>query len=289
MYSAYFGLRENPFNLSPDPRYFFSSRQHREAIDHLIYGVESRKGFILITGNVGTGKTTICRSFLASRDDATETALIFNSFLSETELLESLAQEFGLDVSPLGRDRSRKIYIDAINAFLLDNYSRGKNAVLIIDEAQNLPHGVLEQIRMLSNLETEREKLIQIVLMGQPELRERLLLPSLKQLNERITVRYHLEPLDLQSVKAYIEHRLTVGGGPGPIRFTPYAYRLIKAYSQGVPRRINALCDRCLLIAYTKDVATVNRRIVKEAIDDLGPHYGRKRKPFLPFLEWVGK
>ena len=168
MYSAYFSLRENPFNLTPDPRYFFLSPHHQEALNHLLYGIHGKKGFILITGNVGTGKTTLCRSFLANLDQKVATALVFNSFLSEMELLETIVQEFGLSLTD--SERSRKRYIDVLNEFLLDNFSKGKNAVLLIDEGQNLSRGVLEQIRVLSNLETEREKLLQIVLIGQSEL-----------------------------------------------------------------------------------------------------------------------
>ncbi|HOU77898.1 MAG TPA: AAA family ATPase [Syntrophales bacterium] len=285
MYAAYYGLKENPFNLSPDPRYFFPGHRHQEALNHLVYGVREKKGFILLTGDVGTGKTTVCRSFLAGLDDTTTTALIFNSFLSEMELLETLAQEFGFEVSLNGGEKTRKRYLDALNDFLLRNFIAGRNTVLLIDEAQNLSHGVLEQIRMLSNLETEREKLIQIVLIGQPELRDLLLLPVLRQLNERITVRYHLESLDLNHVRAYIEHRLSVGGGRGRIKFTPFAYRLIHAYSQGVPRRINAICDRCLLIAYARDGFAVDGKTVKDAIKDMGPHYRRPKRRFFKFLD----
>jgi len=285
MYAAYYGLKENPFNLSPDPRYFFPGHRHQEALNHLTYGVREKKGFIMVTGDVGTGKTTVCRSFLAGLDDRTTTALIFNSFLSGMELLETLAQEFGFEVHLNGGEKTRKRYLDALNDFLLRNFAAGRNTVLLIDEAQNLSHGVLEQIRMLSNLETEREKLIQIVLIGQPELRDLLLLPVLRQLNERITVRYHLESLDLNQVKAYIEHRLAVGGGRGRIIFTPFAYRLIHSYSRGVPRRINAICDRCLLIAYTRDGFTIDGKTVKDAIKDMGPHYRRPKRRFFKFLD----
>jgi general secretion pathway protein A len=283
MYEAYFGFNENPFNLSPDPRFFFLSPYHQEALDHLGYGILEKKGFIMITGGVGTGKTTLCRSFLNGLDEKVETAMIFNSFLSELELLETITEEFGI-----AKKRTRKTlkyYIDALNVFLLENFSAGKYAVLLVDEAQNLSHGVLEQIRMLSNLETEREKLIQIVLIGQPELRDLLCLPSLQQLNERITVRYHLPALDRHHIGPYIDHRLSVAGGQGRIRFTPPAYRLIHDYSEGVPRRINAICDRCLLIAYTKDLFLVDRRTVKDAMKDMGPHYIMPKRRFFKFLD----
>lgn len=283
MYAEYFSLRENPFNLTPDPRYFFLSPHHQEALNHLLYGIHGKKGFILITGNVGTGKTTLCRSFLASLDEKVETALIFNSFLSEIELLETLVQEFGLSLSD--SERSRKRYIDVLNEFLLDNFSKGKNAVLLIDEGQNLSRGVLEQIRILSNLETEREKLLQIVLIGQPELQETLAMPSLRQLNERIVVRYHLPSLDRINVIAYVNHRLAVAGNNGRISFTPYAYRLIYHFSQGIPRRINAICDRCLLLAYTKDSFVIDRKTVKYAMEDLKINYRIPKNRIFKFLD----
>jgi general secretion pathway protein A len=249
MYAAYFGLKENPFKLAPQPRYLFLSEYHRDALNCLIYGIEEKKGFILVTGGIGTGKTTICRSLLASLGDSVETALIFNTAVSELDLLETMMTEYGISVP--GGERSKKIYVDALNEFLLAKFAAGKNVVLLIDEAQNLSHGVLEQVRMLSNLETEREKLIQIILIGQPELNNTLLLPALRQLNERITVRHDLKPLTPGDVKSYIEYRLQVAGGPGSIRFTSGAFGLIYSFTEGIPRRINAVCDRALLIAYT--------------------------------------
>lgn len=181
MYAAYFGLNENPFNLSPEPGYLFLSEQHRDALNCLLYGIVEKKGFILISGDIGTGKTTICRSILAALHESVETALIFNTAVSDIELLETIIREFGITI--VCENRTRKVYVDALNEFLLAGFAQGKNAVLLIDEAQNLSHGVLEQIRMLSNLETEREKLLQIVLIGQPELKATLTLPALRQLN----------------------------------------------------------------------------------------------------------
>jgi len=181
MYTSFFGFKENPFSLTPDPRYLFLSRYHKEALDHLLYGISERKGFIAITGGIGTGKTTLCRAFLTHLDASTKSALIFNSFISDSELLKTINQEFGIHMTP-GAE-SKKDHIDALNGFLLENFSQGGNAVLLIDEAQNLSHSVLEHIRMLSNLETEKEKLLQIVLVGQPELKDVLLSPSLKQMS----------------------------------------------------------------------------------------------------------
>ena len=224
MYEAYFGLKENPFTLSPDPRYLYLSPQHREALNCLIYGIGEKKGFMVVTGGIGTGKTTLCRALLAGLDGSTASALIFNPALSDIELLKTINQEFGIRM--VGRG-TKKRYLDGLNAFLMRNFAAGKNAVLMIDEAQNLSHSVLEQIRMLSNLETVREKLIQIILLGQPELRRLLALPSLRQLNERITVRYDLKPLAREDVRRYIEHRLVTAGGETNGVFTAGSYALI--------------------------------------------------------------
>lgn len=203
-----------------------------------------------------------------------ETALIFNTAVSEMELLETIASEFGIYTGQ--STASKKTYIDALNRFLLKTYVHGKYAVLLIDEAQNLTHAVLEQIRMLSNLETDGEKLLQTILIGQPELRTMLALPALRQLNERITVRCHLSPLDQDDVTGYIDHRLRVAGGPGRIRFTQKAYDQIYHFSEGIPRRINALCDRILLIAYTKGMYVINHRLVRNAAEDIGNDYFQK-------------
>ncbi len=267
MYTSFFGFKENPFNLTPDPRYLFLSGYHKEALDHLLYGINEKKGFIAITGGIGTGKTTLCRAFLSHLDPAIKSALIFNSFISDEELLKAVNQEFGIEMDP-GAE-SKKDYIDALNHFLLENYSMGGNAVLLIDEAQNLSHSVLEQIRMLSNLETEKEKLIQIILVGQPELRELLVAPSLRQLDERITVRYDLQPLDAKDIKGYVEHRLVVAGSRGDVKFTKGALKKVFSYSRGNPRRINAVCDRGLLIAYAKEKHTVSERIITKAIEEV--------------------
>jgi len=267
MYTSYFGFEENPFNLTPDPRYLFLSTYHKEALDHLLYGINDRKGFIAITGGIGTGKTTLSRALLGQLDESVKTALIFNSFVSDTELLQMANQEFGIKVDP--KNKTKKGYIDKLNQFLLTTFTAGGNAVLLIDEAQNLSPPVLEQIRMLSNLETEKEKLIQIVLLGQSELKEMLAHPSLKQLDERIMVRYELKPLDQKDVLGYVEHRLVVAGGKGNVSFTGSALAEIYRYSQGNPRRINALCDRSLLVAYAKDEFSVSKETVRKAIEDM--------------------
>ncbi|MBW2331838.1 MAG: AAA family ATPase, partial [Deltaproteobacteria bacterium] len=290
--TSYFGFKENPFSLTPDPNYLYLSPHHKEAFDHLLYGINERKGFIVITGGIGTGKTTLCRALLGALDSSIKTALIFNACISDMELLRTINQEFGVGEKVPGQ--SKKDHIDSLNQFLLDTFSRGGNAVLLIDEAQNLSHTVLEQIRMLSNLETEKEKLVQIVLVGQSELRELLTAPSLKQLDERIMVRYDLKPLDKKDVQGYVEHRLVVAGGKGNVRFTKGALEAIYAYSQGNPRRINGVCDRALLIAYSKDEFTISKKTVQKAIEDIrgnvtiepGPRRSRaqKRVSWLPVV-----
>ncbi|MDD5531330.1 MAG: AAA family ATPase [Syntrophales bacterium] len=273
MYTAYHGLRENPFNLTPDYRYFFFSSRHREALNHLLYGIHERKGFIVLTGGIGTGKTTICRALLASLEDSVDTALVFNSFLSDMELLGAVLHELGAKLEMPG---GKKAHIDRLNKFLLDNFSAGRNTVLVIDEAQNLSYSALEQIRMLSNLETEREKLIQIVLIGQPELEDILASPSLKQLNDRITVRFALNALSRDECREYISHRLNAAGG-GSIRFSGMAHRVIYRASRGNPRHINAICDRALLVAYVKNRSLVDGKTVRNALVDLRGVPARRR------------
>lgn len=290
MYTLQFDLKENPFNLTPDPRYLFLSQQHMGALDHLIYGIAERKGFIVITGGIGTGKTTICRFLLSVLDESVDSALIFNPFISDNELLQTINQEFG--ISPTAEGKTKKHYIDSLNEFLLKNFASGRNAVILIDEAQNLSPSVLEQIRMLSNLETEKEKLLQIVLFAQPELQDLLSTASLRQLNERITVRYEIEPLDKEQVHDYIEHRLKIAReSNGNLVFSQGAYKTIFDYSKGIPRRINAICDRALLIAYTKDTYGIDKKMIKQAVNDIGRSYltkeadSRKMKNnFLIFL-----
>ena len=267
MYASYFGLKENPFNLTPDPRFLYHSPFHREAFDHLLYGINERKGFILITGGVGMGKTTLCRALLAQMDDSTKSALIFNSFISDLELLQTINHEFGIQMD--GALATKKDYIDALNDFLVKTFQEGGNACLLIDEAQNLSISTLEQIRMLSNLETEKEKLIQIVLVGQPELNDILSNSNLKQLNERITVRYDLKGLWLKDIKDYMEHRLIVAGSQGKNPFHKGVYKRIYSYSMGNPRRINAVCDRALLIAYYKEKEKISKKIMSQAIKDV--------------------
>ncbi|MFO7986419.1 MAG: AAA family ATPase [Desulfatiglandaceae bacterium] len=282
MYTAFFGFGENPFNLTPDPRYLFLSRYHREALEHLLYGINERKGFIAITGGIGTGKTTLCRALLEHLDPNIQSALVFSSFISEQEILQTVNQEFGIEMDP--EASSRKDYVDALNAFLLKNFRNGGNALLLIDEAQNLSRTVLEQIRMLSNLETEKEKLLQVVLVGQSELKGLLGTAALRQLNERITVRYDLGPLDEADLRGYVHHRLTVAGGKGDVSFSNGALKAVYAYSKGNPRRINAVCDRALLIAFTGEKRVISKRMLKDAIRDLR---GRSDAPRADRRSWL--
>jgi general secretion pathway protein A len=265
MYCRFFGLQEKPFSITPDPRFLFLSPSHQEALGHLLYGIEERKGFITVTGEVGTGKTLLCRALLDRLGDQVRTALIFNSFLSEIELLRSINEDFGIPSSA----GTRKELIDHLNQYLLGEFSAGRNAVLIIDEAQNLAPPVLEQIRMLSNLETERGKLLQIVLIGQPELRQQLARPELRQLNQRIALRYHLQPFNRQETEDYINHRLVVAGSHGGVKFSRRALAAIYRLSDGIPRKINLLCDRAMLAAYVHSSELIEHIHVRQASNEI--------------------
>jgi general secretion pathway protein A len=262
MYLNYFGLAEAPFSIAPDPRYLYMSSRHQEALAHLLYGVHGGGGFVLLTGEVGTGKTTVCRCLLEQIPDSCEVAYIFNPKLTVAELLSTICTEFGI-AFPENND-SVMVYVNCINRFLLDAHARGKHLVLIIDEAQNLEADVLEQLRLLTNLETNERKLLQIILLGQPELVDMLARPELRQLAQRIIARYHLGPLSLPEVTEYVRHRLEVSGTHHqliPTRLMALLYRL----SGGIPRLINVLCDRALLGAYVQSKEKVDRKILKQA------------------------
>ncbi len=265
MYLKHFNLEEMPFNITPDPRFLYYAPHHREAYDHLMYGITQRKGFIELTGEVGSGKTTLCRALLASLDDEVKTALILNPTFSETELMRAMLKDFGL--SPAYGDRFS--YVECLNTFLLDSYREGFNVALLIDEAQDLTPEVMEQIRLLSNLETDQHKLIQIVLCGQPELKKRLNLPDLRQLRQRITVRYNLPPLTASETEAYINHRLRVAGPESKVSFSSFAVSAVQRYAKGCPRLINAVCDNALLAAYVYGESNVSANCVKKAIRQL--------------------
>ena len=249
MYLQYYNLREAPFNITPDPRFLFFSSKHQEAFNHLLFGIRERKGFIELTGEVGAGKTTICRKLLEELGPTYKTALILNPCLSSHQLIKTIALEFGLKA----RGIDRVAYLQAINDFVLAEVNQGHDVVLVIDEAQDLSDELLEQVRLLSNLETDRQKLMQIVLMGQPELREKLQQPKLRQLRQRITVRYHLRPLDAN----------------GTPRFDEGAVRLVFKYSEGIPRLINAVCDKTLLAGFVMQTGLMTRKLVDLAIEEL--------------------
>jgi general secretion pathway protein A len=261
MYQEFYGLKEKPFVLTPDPQFLYLGEGHQTALESLIYGIHQREGFMVIVGDIGTGKTTICRALLEKLDGNVNTALIFNSFLTEEELLESILQDFGFP----SKGRSRKERIDALNKLLIYHLSRGKNAVLIIDEAQNLSIPVLEQIRMLSNLETEKEKMLQIILVGQTELEHKLNSPELRQLNQRIAIRHHLSPLNRTEIKSYIYKRLQTAGDQRNVTFSGSALEEIYKFSKGTPRLINLLCDRALLGGFVDQTYHIDKRIVKKA------------------------
>ncbi len=265
MYLEYYGLTEAPFDITPNPRFLFYSAKHREAFNHLLYGIRERKGFVQLTGEVGAGKTTLCRAMLEQLDGRFSTALILNPVMSANELMQAIGMEFGLKVDGLDRLNT----VNVINQFLLQQVERHKDSVLIIDEAQDLTDDLLEQVRLLSNLETDNRKLLQIVLMGQPELRDRLNAHRLRQLRQRITVRYHLSPLSRYEVSHYIQHRLEVSGAKGAPYFTQPAIWRVHRYSKGIPRLVNALCDKALLAGFVQQTERLTWSMVGRAIREL--------------------
>jgi len=271
MYAQFFGLSQEPFSIAPDPRYLFMSERHREALAHLLYGVGGGGGFVLLSGEIGTGKTTVCRAFLEQMPGNCNVAYIFNPKLTAQELLRSVCDEFHVPyraADPSGAP-SAKDYVDALNGFLLQAHADGRNSVLIIDEAQMLSADVLEQLRLLTNLETNERKLLQIMLIGQPELRTMLARPELEQLAQRVIARFHLDALSLAETQQYIQHRLSVAGLKSAMPFDRKALSRIHQLTGGVPRRINLLCDRAMLGAYALGTATVDRRIVDKAAGEV--------------------
>ncbi len=272
MYTQFFGLREKPFSITPDPRYLYMSQRHADALAHLIYGISQSGGFIQLTGEVGTGKTTLVRSLFEQLPDEADVALILNPELTTQEFLTAISEELG--AAPPA-DRSTKALVDELNAYLLDAHARGRRTVLIVDEAQNLGTDVLEQVRLLTNLETPKQKLLQIILIGQPELRELLSREDMRQLAQRVTGRYHLEPLGQEDTTKYIEHRMKVAGASGGI-FEPSAIREIYRWSKGVPRLINVVADRSLLAGYTQDTRGIDKRLVRRAAAEV---YGDRYVP----------
>lgn len=281
MYRDYFGLKELPFSIAPDPRYLYMSERHKEALAHLLYGVSGQGGFVVLTGEVGTGKTTICRCFLQQVPDNTDVAFIVNPKLSARELLANICDEFGIE-HPIGA--SIKVYNDLISHYLLNAHSSGRHTVLVIDEAQNLRIDVLEQLRLLTNLETSEKKLLQIILLGQPELHDMLSRQELRQLSQRITARYHLKSLNKEEVTAYIRYRLAVAGQKQDL-FQTAAIKTIYRKSGGIPRLINLVCDRALLGAYSENSTTVSSKHIKQAFQEIGDNKKRGLTSVVP--RWV--
>lgn len=285
MYCTYYGFREKPFTITPNPRFVFLSKHHREAFAHLLYGIDNHGGFIVLTGEVGTGKTTVLRTLMEKLDDSRyRTALIFNPCISALELLRSINREYGLPAE--GLDNAD--LLDHLNRFLLEENRAGRTVVLVIDEAQNLPPQTLEQIRLISNLETDTDKLIQIVLAGQPELERLMSRPELRQLAQRVSVRYHLLPLDFEDARAYIDHRVTVAGGKGAAAFSRGALQRIFRRAGGVPRLINIACDRALLIGYTDEKRNISASMARRAIREVG-EFGKTGWPMERLrTAWIG-
>ncbi|NVJ68608.1 MAG: AAA family ATPase [Gammaproteobacteria bacterium] len=272
MYKDFFGLKETPFTISPDPRYLFMSERHRDALAHLLYGIGEGGGFVLLTGEVGTGKTTVCRCLLEQLPKNVRLAYILNPKLNSVELMATMCDELGIHYKE--GESSLKTFTDLLSNYLLKAHEQGLNTVLMIDEAQNLSVDVLEQIRLLTNLETNQKKLLQIILIGQPELQELLAKKELRQLAQRITARYHLRPLSVRETKAYLEHRLRIAGANHPI-FTNKAIQQIHKSSQGVPRIINVISDRALLGAFSENQAKVTDKTIIKATDEV---LGKKAK-----------
>ncbi len=278
MYADFFGFTETPFSIAPDPGYLYMSESHREALAHLLYGLQTDGGFVLLTGEVGTGKTTICKSLFTRIPESVDLAFILNPKITVIELLETICDELHI-AKPW--KVSTKSLVDKINGHLLDTNARGRKTVLIIDEAQNLSVDVLEQLRLLTNLETDKRKLLQIILLGQPELRDMINRPQLRQLAQRVTARYHLGPLNRQDIAGYIFHRIQVAGGQENV-FTDRAMKLVHQKSLGIPRLINLICDRALLGAYTRQQGTVTPTIVRQACHEIFDT--PKRKHSLPWM-----
>jgi general secretion pathway protein A len=278
MYTSFFGLSEKPFAITPDPRYLYLSERHAEALAHLLYGINESGGFIQLTGEVGTGKTTVVRTLLSRVPHHADVAVILNPRVTPVEFLLTICEELGLGIAAADRD-SVKQMVDALNRRLLSAHAEGRRIIVLVDEAQNLSIDVLEQVRLLTNLETPTQKLLQIILIGQPELRELLDRTDLRQLAQRITGRYHLKPLSREETKGYVRHRLRVAGATEDI-FTPAALVELHRLSQGVPRVINVACDRALLGAYTQETKKITAGLVRRAAGEV---YGRR---FLP--TWLG-
>ncbi len=285
MYAQHFGLKQDPFSIAPDPHYLYMSERHREALAHLLYGADAGGGgFVLLTGEIGAGKTTVCRCFLEQVPAHCKVAYIFNPKLSVVELLQSVCQEFQIPIAQAAP--SVKECIDPLNAYLLASHAAGHNNVLIIDEAQNLSAELLEQLRLLTNLETNERKLLQIVLIGQPELQAMLRRPELEQLAQRVVARFHLGALNASETTQYIAHRMAIAGHNGVLPWSQAALRRVHSMSRGVPRRINLLCGRSLLGAYAQGQRSVGKAVVEQAAREVFDEPGLARR-MPPALRWL--
>jgi general secretion pathway protein A len=295
MYEPYYGFAEKPFSLTPDPKYLYRSESHANAFELLQYAIDRREGFVVITGDIGTGKTTLCRALLEHTDKKTFTALLLNPFLSEEDLLRSILQDLGVitrgESRMGGRQPSKQELIHTLHDFLLSLIPLGARAVLIVDEAQNLPLPILEQIRILSNLETDKEKLLQIILVGQLNLLPLLRSPELRQLDQRVSIRYQLKPLTEEETGAYVTHRLAIANAMRPVVFTGAALKVVYQYSGGIPRLINMLCDRALLGGYSAQTTRIDENLVTIAAEGLDLKLMLEEKPswFTRLLRGAGR
>lgn len=267
MYEQFYGFTEKPFNLTPDPEYFYLSSIHKRALDYLVYGLESGMGFIQISGEIGSGKTTLIKSLLRNLSRSVHVAYVLHTKGTFVQLLRMIVED--LEIDTVDEKVSKEALLSHLRDYLVEQARRGNSVVVIVDEAQNLGASVLEEFRMLSNFETAKAKLLQIVLVGQPELRDILRRPELEQLRQRITVRFHLDRLSEQETRSYVQHRLRVAGGSGRVRFTAGACRAIHAYARGLPRLINVACDAALLAGYVEERRVFNERFVREALEEL--------------------
>ena len=266
MYESFYGLTEKPFRMTPDTRYFYPSPKHVDALNHMVYAIEERRGFVVITGEIGSGKTMLSRVLFQKLDPRTKTAIVRNTNLTAKDLIASALEELEIPHAP---EDTKTRMIGRLNEFLIDQLRDDNNVVLLIDEAQNLKPAVLEEVRMLSNLETETEKLIQIILMGQPELKQKLWLKELTQLRQRVTLLYHLGALDADETAGYVTHRLQVAGASGAPVFQPAALAQVYRHTHGVPRLVNGLCDRALLTGYVNETRTIGADIINEVVREL--------------------
>ncbi len=274
MYLDFYGLTKRPFDMTPDPSFFFPSQKHTEALASLTYAVTEKRGFVVITGEIGSGKTTVCRTLLQKLDPAAKVAMLTNTTLTAKQLLEYICRQFGI-----ATERQSKVsLLGRLNHFLLEQNEAGSTAVLIMDEAQDLSVKALEETRLISNIETDTQKLIQIMLLGQPELRDKLNRPDLEQLRQRISLRYHLRSLDKDETRGYIEHRLKIAGDDGRVKFTKGALDRLYRYSGGTPRLINVVCDQALLMGYLRETRKIDESIIREIVAEFSPQTEERRK-----------